>query len=402
MPNSFFQLDLATTVGDKVDAWQLIVDGQTVKRERHLVAGVLDVEIAEVKNAAPTSGMYGLIVRNIPSGLQATSLNGVVDGNNSTSAPLGGGGVFTGVATEIKDYVAITVFAFSNVASAANGLAVQFSTDGTNWDHQHLHGVSAGAVHSFAIKAQARYYRIVYTNGGSAQSSFRLQAILNPASSSGTVQPVGELPIDSDDALLTQSTIVGRTTAGGGAYVPVKVNPSGALTVAASQDTTPWVIAGGVAHNAVDTAGNNPAKGGAQARQTNPTAVADADVTNLIADDIGRQLIKLNAPRDLQVRQTTTLTTTGETTILTAGAGGIFHEIDAIVVTNTSATDVRVDFRDATAGSVIFSLYARANDMRGVALPCPIPQAAAANNWTAQLSGAVTDVRILVLGHKTV
>ncbi len=42
-------------------------------------------------------------------------------------------------------------------------------------------------------------------------------------------------------ASLTRSVITGQTTAGGGGFVNVKVNPSGALTVAATQDS-PWNV----------------------------------------------------------------------------------------------------------------------------------------------------------------
>lgn len=51
-------------------------------------------------------------------------------------------------------------------------------------------------------------------------------------------------------ASLNRSVITGQTTGGGGGFVNVKVNPSGALTVAASQDTSPWVVSGTVTANA--------------------------------------------------------------------------------------------------------------------------------------------------------
>jgi len=52
-----------------------------------------------------------------------------------------------------------------------------------------------------------------------------------------------------------------------------------------------------------------------------------------------------------------------------------------------------VDFRDSTAGTIQFSTEVPATDMRGFSACC-FKQTTANNNWTAQLSAAVTDVRI--------
>lgn len=99
-----------------------------------------------------------------------------VSKSNSSSSTLGSGGVFTGLAEEVDEFGSATVFCYSDVASASGGLSIEFSTDGTNWDWKKE--VSAGAggngtVESLAIIA--KYFRVVYTNGSSAQSEFRLQ-----------------------------------------------------------------------------------------------------------------------------------------------------------------------------------------------------------------------------------
>lgn len=168
-------------------------------------------------------------------------LSGLVDQGNSTSTPLAGGGVFTGTATATSA-TSLSVIAYSNVSSAAGGLSIEGSTDGTNWDHTHTHTVTGGAEFIIGLPIQTKYVRIVYTNGGSAQGVFRLQTILHATSQTGSVVSVNDTPTATDHAQLTQAVIIGQTTAGGGAYVPVKVNPSGTLTVAATQDTSPWVV----------------------------------------------------------------------------------------------------------------------------------------------------------------
>ena len=96
-----------------------------------------------------------------------------------------------------------------------------------------------------------------------------------------------------------------------------------------------------------------------------------------------------------------TLSSTTETTLLAAIAS-FFVDITAIIAINTSATPVRVDFRDSTAGTIRFGLEIPATDTRGFVLRYPRYQTTANNNWTAQLSAAVTDVRIFAQGMKRV
>lgn len=128
--------------------------------------------------------------------------SGIVDSNNSTSTPLGISGVFTGTATEVLAYGGIIISAIADEDSAADGLSIQFSSDGTNWDHIEAHTVTADTSHISITPPQARYMRVVYTNGTTAQTSFRLQTLLV----SESVGPVAELlGGDISDTTIAQS-----------------------------------------------------------------------------------------------------------------------------------------------------------------------------------------------------
>lgn len=91
-----------------------------------------------------------------------------------------------------------------------------------------------------------------------------------------------------------------------------------------------------------------------------------------------------------------TLTTTTETTLYAAGGAGVFLDLSSIIVTNSSSSKVTVTIRDATgaaaAGMIPFEVPA--GETRGIAYPISRPQRTSNNNWTAQLSAAVTDVKI--------
>ena len=59
---------------------------------------------------------------------------------------------------------------------------------------------------------------------------------------SNSIRTLADTLLDTDNGMIVQSVIHGLTTGMGGGYVPVKVTPSGAMNVAATQDTSPWVV----------------------------------------------------------------------------------------------------------------------------------------------------------------
>lgn len=143
----------------------------------------------------------------------------------------------------------------------------------------------------------------------------------------------------------------------------------------------------------------NPVLGGGEARTTIPTAVADGDAVRAMHDDLGRRVVAPHAPRDLTVHQQTTITGTTETTILAAGAAGVFRDLVHIIVSNDdNNNEATVTFRDSTAGTTRL-VQAAARSGGGFSLPFPVPlkQATAANVWTAQLDVATTSVHITVV-----
>lgn len=155
--------------------------------------------------------------------------NGVVDSGNSSVTPLGIGGVFTGAAFEVTKYTTVNVNVASDVASATNGVTVQFSSDGTNWDHSHSTTYTAVSGLGYVFNVEFKFARVVYTNGASAQSYFRLQTIFKSTLLPASLYTLSQGLSSNMFAPLSRSIITGETTGGGGGYVNVKVNPSGAL-----------------------------------------------------------------------------------------------------------------------------------------------------------------------------
>jgi hypothetical protein len=125
-------------------------------------------------------------------------------------------------------------------------------------------------------------------------------------------------------------------------------------------------------------------------------AMTSTNSSPLQVDKVGR-LLAVAALRSLKGVQKTSITTNTATTVVTAGAAGVFNDVYAIVVTNKSATAVFVDFNDGAA--VRMTLAAPAGDTRGFTVPVDsaMVQSGAAAAWTATVSSAVTSIEISML-----
>lgn len=181
----------------------------TLSGTTSLTPGTGATNLGKAEDAAHTTGDVGvmmLAVRNddgsviagsngdyLPlttdsSGALRIDLNGTVSSNNSSTATLTANSVFTGTSEDCLIYNEIRVSVISDVASATNGLSLQQSQNNTNWDITDTYTISAATAATFSVPRQARYFRLVYTNGGTNQASFRLQTILNRMGTSAQSQ----------------------------------------------------------------------------------------------------------------------------------------------------------------------------------------------------------------------
>lgn len=112
-------------------------------------------------------------------GALRVDLNGTLSTNNSTTAVLAGNAVFTGTSEDALNYNEIRISVISSHVSATDGLSIQQSEDNINWDFTDTYTIAAATGKTYSVPRQARYFRVVYTNGATLQTSFRLQTILN-------------------------------------------------------------------------------------------------------------------------------------------------------------------------------------------------------------------------------
>ncbi len=231
---------------------------------------------------------------------------------------------------------------------------------------------------------------------GSVDTELPAAAALADNTANPTVPGVGAFLMAFD------GTNWDRVQTGAAATGALKVDGSAVTqpisgTVTANAGTGTFAVGGVAAHDAAVS--GNPVRIAGKANQNEPTAVADGDTTDIWTDQQGRLVVVQGFPANVASSthgpNTTTISSTTETTVATGVASNSIH-VTELSCSNTSATITRVDLRDGTAGTIRWSMALAASGGGFVQRFSPPWKLTAANNLTAQLSAAVTDVRVNV------
>lgn len=128
-------------------------------------------------------------------------------------------------------------------------------------------------------------------------------------------------------------------------------------------------------------------------------AVAFADVPAQAAGflRVADPTVVLQAQRDRVTRYHVIITDAVETTLAPAGGEGIFLDLVLLLVSNESPTPIRAVIRDKTGGEVIFEFELRAGDFMALPIVVAVPQTEANNNWTVEISDAVTSIHVMAM-----
>lgn len=329
-----------------------------------------------------------------------------VDENNSTTTPLSGNADFTGTATDVRGYGGITVSIYADQDSDANGMRFEFSTDATNWDINEGGGFDyeGSTGRQFQFNVQAQYFRVVFQNGSSSQSVFRLQTLLHKVPPAITTIHRADAALKPDRSATLVKAVLMAQVGGSGDMVPVQASAAGVLKTSGSgggvtdtaynedaafgnadagsfvlavrRDTadsgvnqdgdyasfnvnsegklwTTSTVYGAVAHDGVDS--GNPVKVGAKAiaHGSNPTAVAAGDRTDLYANRHGQLWTIAGHPNIVTKEFTFTAGDGAQTSAaLVTVSSGTKIAVTKITATcdaaNTADVGVRVGFAAAT------------------------------------------------------
>jgi len=206
-----------------------VIDGALLvgTESAELIAGVDDTQHAQIV-ATEADGRVKISDGGTPLRISVPSVS---NAGNSTSTPLAANAVFTGTPVFVQDFAAIGVFVFANVGSAVDGIKLQWSVDGVLWTETLAFTLLPSIAGSYTVGPRAAWFRLVFTNGGTAQTTLQIQTLLHyTVVRTGTVR-ISDVTSPESDASTVKAVITGRTTQGGGGYVDVKVAPSGAVAI---------------------------------------------------------------------------------------------------------------------------------------------------------------------------
>lgn len=165
-----------------------------------LIHGADGVNDGDVSNANP----YPVKVQSL----------GTIDSGNSTTTPLAGSGTFTGTYVDLKDYASIVVSIFADQSSATDGVKFQWSSNGTNLDIEETSEFTINAGRGYYLSPRAQFFRVVFTNGGSAQTIFRLETILRTQDVGFFSRPIDKAIDDTFFAQLTRTVLAAKRNDG--------------------------------------------------------------------------------------------------------------------------------------------------------------------------------------------
>lgn len=143
----------------------------------YVIAGVRNNVLATLVN---TDNEIGPVQINEVGALY-TNPSGLVSGNNSSSSTLSANAIFTGTADDVTNFASIIINVLADVPSDKSGLSLQFSSDSSNWDIKMEHDMIANEEKVFELIPEAKYFRVVYTNGTINQGIFRIQTLYHSA-----------------------------------------------------------------------------------------------------------------------------------------------------------------------------------------------------------------------------
>lgn len=156
----------------------------------------------------------------------------------------------------------------------------------------------------------------------------------------------------------------------------------------------------GVQHDNADS--GNPHKIGAKAiaSLSGATMVAAADRTDLYAGIDGVLIIRPHCNLEDIVSGVAAITDGSSTSVIAAQGAGVKTYVTSVTIANTSATDVTVDLRDGTAGSVKWTFPVP--NLGGVTHTFNPPLAFSANTIVAaDPSAAASTVTVSISGFKS-
>lgn len=258
----------------------------------------------------------------------------------------------TGAFTALNDEALVLLFGQSvagvQVSALAGTITIIFegSVDGTNYqsitgtrksDGLTATSTTANGVWSLSVGGLKKFRaRVSAIAGGTATANVNAGQGTPEPSFGGAVTVSGTVTVDSElpaAAALADAT-ANPTVPGVGSFEHVF---NGATWDRLRGDTSGAQVQGTVAHDGAIA--GKPVRVGARASTTEPTAVADGDAVDLIADLNGKLVTQpYSVPERSVDGKTASIVGTGDTQVIAAPGASLRNYITQIIVTNGHAT----------------------------------------------------------------
>lgn len=334
-----------------------------------------------------------------------------VDAGNSSTVTLNSGATFTGAWADILNHSNVSIMVKASHASATNGLVFQQSSDGVNIDDTDAFTIPAATGKQFTFGVAARYVRVVYTNGGTNQTYFRLQTLHHPFAPKPSSHRITDIISSDDDAELIKAVLTGQKP--NGDFTNFQATAGGNFKVSL-EEMDAAISSSGVAIPTYDypywptnktrvmKLGLNPSISTTREDITEhgsvyafPTAGIQMRVLSASANDTaagtGVRQVKITYLDTSWNEQTETITMNGVTPVNTV-ATNIFrvNDIRAVTVGTGLVAAGNIQLQN-TAGTVIYAkITANGNVCRQAIYTVPLGKTLYIDNWTCGAGGLGT------------
>lgn len=175
---------------------------------------------------------YETEIKNDEGSIIAAAIPATISSLNSTNVALGASATFTGDWEEVQNFSVVSVLIHSDQISLDEGIILEWSADGTNVHDTDTFSYEADEVGDgkfFTLPPEARYFRLTYQNGTTAQGSLTIQTIFRTVYIKPSSHRLDEVLTDQADAELVKAVISGKRP--DGLYGDVSLTTTGRVRI---------------------------------------------------------------------------------------------------------------------------------------------------------------------------
>ena len=134
----------------------------------------------------------------------------VVSSVNSSTTPLAANATFYGTFEDTLGYSGISILVGADAATITDGFHIEWSADGVEDVDHDFFSLSSGTAKQFTFGVPARYFRIHFVNGSTAQTEFTMQTIFHTFNSKPSSHRLIDNLNDQDDAELVKAIVAAK------------------------------------------------------------------------------------------------------------------------------------------------------------------------------------------------